>query len=357
MRGETERALLRQVRRYPLLTAQDCVKLLYQSEFGPGHMAAPEAETLALLREELGLVRTPPVRLVERIGGGLVRFHLDRDRLSPEDLPLVAACFRLTAAEGGGTMAGLWEKIGVLQGLVQRQALPLTTAALAEFLTDYAQRGCPALHHSEVYAALYQPHYRVMDLDLALYFPVFRAIRAALDGGDGPVLVAVDGRCAAGKTTFAARCAQVFPCNVFHMDDFFLPPEKRTGERLSQPGGNVDWERCAEQVFEPVSRGGAASVRRYDCASGTLGAAVDYPPRRLNLVEGSYSLHPQLARYSAVKVFLTCSSKAQRARLERRETPESLKQFKKRWIPLEERYFKGCGLPDAGCLTVDTGKL
>ena len=57
------------------------------------------------------------------------------------------------------------------------------------------------------------------------------------------VLVAIDGRCAAGKTTLAASLQAQLECNVFHMDDFFLRPEQRTSERLHQPGGNVDYER------------------------------------------------------------------------------------------------------------------
>ncbi len=35
-------------------------------------------------------------------------------------------------------------------------------------------------------------------------------------------LIAVDGRCAAGKTTLAAQLQKDLGCNVIHMDDFFL---------------------------------------------------------------------------------------------------------------------------------------
>ena len=44
------------------------------------------------------------------------------------------------------------------------------------------------------------------------------------------VLVAIDGRCAAGKTTLAASLQAQLECNVFHMDDFFLA---RSSARLS----------------------------------------------------------------------------------------------------------------------------
>ena len=41
---------------------------------------------------------------------------------------------------------------------------------------------------------------------------------------------------------------------VFHLDDFFLPFEKRTPQRLSTPGGNVDHERAQRELFLPLSR-------------------------------------------------------------------------------------------------------
>ena len=33
------------------------------------------------------------------------------------------------------------------------------------------------------------------------------------------IVIAIDGRCASGKTTLAEKLAQYFHANVFHMDD------------------------------------------------------------------------------------------------------------------------------------------
>ena len=60
------------------------------------------------------------------------------------------------------------------------------------------------------------------------------------------VIVSIDGPCAAGKTTLAGKLSELYDCNVFHMDDFFLRPEQRTPARFAQPGGNVDYERFQE---------------------------------------------------------------------------------------------------------------
>ena len=64
-----------------------------------------------------------------------------------------------------------------------------------------------------------------------------------------PILVAIDGMCGSGKTTLGEYLHQVFDCNLFHVDDFFLRLEQRIPERLQEVGGNVDYERFEETVL------------------------------------------------------------------------------------------------------------
>ena len=92
--------------------------------------------------------------------------------------------------------------------------------------------------------------------------PVLDAIRSLLDRQER-VLVAIDGRCGAGKTTLAAQLQAELPCRVFHMDDFFLQPYQRTPERLQAPGENVDHERFLQEVLLPAARGEAVVYRPY----------------------------------------------------------------------------------------------
>ena len=74
----------------------------------------------------------------------------------------------------------------------------------------------------------------------------------------GKILIAVDGNAASGKSTLAARLSAYFApqcsVNVFHMDDFFLPPTLRTPERLGEPGGNVHYERFLDEVLAGLAR-------------------------------------------------------------------------------------------------------
>ena len=69
------------------------------------------------------------------------------------------------------------------------------------------------------------------------------------------LVLAIDGRCAAGKTTLAARLAELCDCNVIHMDHFFLCSKQNTMERLQQAGGNMDYVRFCEEILIPLHEG------------------------------------------------------------------------------------------------------
>lgn len=153
-------------------------------------------------------------------------------------------------------------------------------------------------------------------------------------------LIAVDGRCAAGKTTFAVQMQKDLGCNVIHMDDFFLRPEQRTEERLRQPGGNIDWERFREEVLIPFRRGVPFSYRPYDCHMQDFREPVRIMPDRLTVVEGSYSCHPKLWSNYDLHIFLSVSPNEQLRRIQARNEPDQARVFQQKWIPLEERYFQ-----------------
>ena len=156
---------------------------------------------------------------------------------------------------------------------------------------------------------------------------------------DELIIIAIEGRCCSGKTTFAGRLAEQFDCNVFHMDDFFLRPFQRTEERLAIPGGNVDYERFKEEVLIPVTRGKPFAYSPFDCHTMLLAKPVYVEPKRINIVEGTYSMHPALRAFYTNSIFLEISFEEQLRRLSLRETPESYQRFLDKWLPLEKQYF------------------
>lgn len=156
------------------------------------------------------------------------------------------------------------------------------------------------------------------------------------------LIIAVDGRCAAGKTTLAESIREQTDWSVFHMDNYFLRPEQRTAERLSVPGGNVDWERFREEILLPIIQGESAiKYRSFDCRSDSM-TEISANVGKICVVEGSYSCHPQLRGFYNLRVFLTVGKDEQTRRILARNGAERAKQFAEKWIPLEEEYFAKC---------------
>ncbi len=155
-----------------------------------------------------------------------------------------------------------------------------------------------------------------------------------------PLLIAVEGRCASGKTTLASALQKELGCCVFHMDDFFLRPEQRTRERLLTAGGNIDYERFKEEVLEPLNDGAQkVSYRAFDCKCMSLCAAVTAEIGDICVCEGSYSCHPQLWQYYDLRIFLSVDKEEQIERIVKRNGVKNADEFREKWIPLEEMYF------------------
>ncbi len=169
------------------------------------------------------------------------------------------------------------------------------------------------------------------------------------------LLLAIDGGSASGKTTLAALLAQRYGCPVFHMDDFFLRPEQRTPQRLAEPGGNVDRERFFSEVLQPLRQGGPASYRRYDCQTGQLLPPVLRQAGQLNVIEGAYSMHPELSALYDLSVFLAVSPETQHRRILQREPAFKQQLFFQKWIPMENRYFQAFSIPERCDLRIEIG--
>ena len=143
-----------------------------------------------------------------------------------------------------------------------------------------------------------------------------------------------------GKTTLAALLGRIYDCQTFHMDDFFLPIPLRTAERYAQPGGNVHYERVADEVLPHLHDNAAFEYRIFDCSCMDYGVMRNVAASEWRIVEGSYSFHPALGNYADLRVFCLIAPEEQRARILRRNGERMARMFAERWVPLEEKYFK-----------------
>ncbi len=176
------------------------------------------------------------------------------------------------------------------------------------------------------------------------YSDIYQKLKEISAQGSRPALLAIDGRCASGKSTLAAKLAAEWDANLFHMDDFYLQPHQRTAERLAEPGGNVDRERFLTEVLRPLRAGEPVSYRRFDCRTFTFDPEQIIEPKLIAIVEGSYACHPELRDLYDLRIFLDIDPQTQMERITRRNGPEAAERFRTVWIPLEETYFRECAV-------------
>jgi len=342
---DLRKILLQHFERYPAMQIRDMVKLIYQNEFAGGHLIANESDSMSRLKDEFEALskntgNAQGLNPFEEIGNGLCRLHLERLTGSDVSLRTVNKMFVSTANTVSGSITAFEEKLNVLRQCCMNKELPFNAEDVDAYLADYKNSGYPAVSHSETYKNAYRPAYRIVKSEYMRYFDVFRKIDLLL-GARETVKVAIEGMSGAGKSTLASLIRSVYDCNVFHMDDFFLRPELKTKERLKEIGGNVDYVRFKEEVFLNLQHGGTFQYRVYDCKLMDFGEHVTVAPKRLNIIEGSYSMHPTLADYYDLKIFLEIDEKEQSARILKRNGEVMHKRFINEWIPLENRYFNG----------------
>lgn len=186
--------------------------------------------------------------------------------------------------------------------------------------------------------------------------PVVYEINKLLATDEERIVVAIDGMCASGKTTLAYYLSEVFDCNIFHMDDFFLQSHQRTDERMSEIGGNVDYERFKQEVIEPLCKMQDVVYRPYRCDLEEVQPGIKIPFKRLNIIEGSYSHHPYFGDVYNLKVFTKIEEDMQVERIRERNGEEMLERFITEWIPKENNYFKKFGVENADIIIEQTKK-
>lgn len=156
--------LLAHARRYPKMEPRDAVKLLYQNEFGGGHLIADEAVCRSNLRSEYAAtVQTGTTPLLEELGNGIARVNLAALDAYGYNVDALCDDFIRSASLHRGTMDSFLEKLALLRQLTEAAQMPFSSAALEEFLTIYAAEGYPPISHSGTYRENYHPAYRVVD--------------------------------------------------------------------------------------------------------------------------------------------------------------------------------------------------
>ena len=180
----------------------------------------------------------------------------------------------------------------------------------------------------------------ISKIDSARFASVVMEIENLIRNSDKECLIiGIDGRTGAGKTTISKFLHLKFGGNLFHMDDFFLPPDLRTEKRLSEPGGNVHYERFLTDVLPYLGKEQAFSYPVFDCSRMRMGESRQVTGSGLTIVEGAYSCHPALGSYMTLQAFSDIDAQLQKQRILERNGKAGWENFQTRWIPMEEKYF------------------
>ena len=323
---------------------EDIVKFVFQGLLGVGHLLGDEAEVTARIADEMASLQPDAEEaLTESLGSAWCRLNLRRAMVEGLTAGDIA---RLMLTSAHPAVCSRADVTDACRTISSEEGIPGVLRA-CEPLAD--PRWLPS--HSGLYRAAYSPAYRVIGADWQPILPVLCRF-AALRNRAGRLLVTLDGPCASGKTTLAARLAGVWDAVVLHTDDFVIPHAQKTPERLAIPGGNCDCERLTAEVIGPWAAGQTPTFRRYDCHTDRMLPPETLPDTRVLILEGSYCNLPPIRVHAALRLFMQTPEAERMARLERRESPASLAQFRARWIPLENAYFTHYGLPDADCLII-----
>ncbi len=183
--------------------------------------------------------------------------------------------------------------------------------------------------------------------------PVLLEIDKLLNSDKDNLIIAIDGKCASGKTTLGYYLQSVYDCNLFHMDNFFLREEQKTEERVIEIGGNVDYERFKSEVIDKLLEQQEVEYRKYSCKDQRIDETADViKHKRLNIVEGSYSQHPHFGDVYDLKIFMDIDNETQIEYIRKRNGEVKLKLFVSVWIPKVNAYFNKFAIKEANILNV-----
>ena len=334
--------LREQLRLHPSMQPRDVIKLIYQAARGAEHLLMDAARARAYFDQEYAATPADAsLPLLAPLSAHVARANLGAWKAS--GLP-AEWLFRLFVHMARVPQGGedLMETYIAEASAVLAEVQPFPLADWESALASWRDAGMPAVHHSEEFRAAEHPAYRIVSGRVGCILPILTRLHAS----DGVRVIAIDGRAASGKSTRALLLGAALNAPVIHMDDFFLPPALRTPDRLAQPGGNVHYERFAEEVLPGLRSGDAFAYRIFDCGQMDFGGVKDIPAAPIRIVEGSYAHHPAMGNYAQMKVFTSIDPEEQMARILRRNGERMADIFRSRWIPMEEAYFSHFGIAD-----------
>ena len=153
-------AILNEKSIHPYAQPQDYIKLIFQSEFGPGHLIPNPDWAKNRLYEEWQQVKDMPAENPQDIGGGYIRLcikGIDESRLEEINTAFVAS-----ANEKTGSEAGFMAKLELFLAMAGENSFDFDLNTAENAVKEYLKDGIRPTSHTKVYHRHYAPAYRVV---------------------------------------------------------------------------------------------------------------------------------------------------------------------------------------------------
>lgn len=299
--------------KYPKMQDQDLYKLLYQSEFGTGHSIENSKIALTRLQNEINQLTASNTKdLYEYISNDIIRINLETYKYYNLDINNLFNAFVLLSYKTGDNDKFIYK--------------------LNEFNIPFVSKG--PVHHSEIYNQVYNPHYRIVSTSfLTQELKKIQALNF-ISNIKGNKIIALEGKCGSGKTTLSNYLNEKLSVTIIPIDDFFLPLARKTKNRLSEIGGNVDYERVGELLLS-IRNKQINKYNKFNCQTQSY-EEVNIVNNAIIILEGVYSYHKYFRHLIDYMLYLEVDNSTQDERLRNRSNYE---RFIKEWIPLENTYY------------------
>ena len=167
--NDSEVILTQHAIKHPLIEPCDAAKLIYQNEFGGGHLISDKEASLKRLKEEYQtVIQSANFPLLEDIGNGIVRVNLAAMDAAGITIRTLNDTFIASSRIIQGTKESFIKKLNVLDKLTEEGIFTFDEFSLHAYLNDYESLGYPLVSHSKIYRDAYKPAYRVVCKKLML---------------------------------------------------------------------------------------------------------------------------------------------------------------------------------------------
>ncbi len=326
-------------KKYPKIETQDFLKLIHQHTFGCGHYIINTSDNYDYLKDEWQqCAKGYDNEIFTYIGNGYSRFNLYNGKINNYNIDLIHKIFIASANSytPPKSTKDIEKNLTILQQLCENKTINLSLQSLKESIRDFQNTNYAPISHSKTYHRLYHPAYRVVSLQYVKYLDLLASIENHIKSNDNTI-VAIDGKAGSGKTLLSNFLKNIYDCNIIPMDYFFIPSHIRN---------TCDWEenihlpRFMEEIYNGLKNKTNFTYGKFDCTEQQITEKINILPKKLTVIEGSYSISPYYEDLYTLKVFIDISPKEQLERIKKRNGKEMAEIFKKKWIPAENQYFE-----------------